>query len=474
MFRDIGMTAIDEPFTRLLTQGMVLNAGQVMSKSKGNVVDPDDMIQKFGADALRLYVMFVAPPEKEIEWTDAGLEGSFRFLARVWRLVDQLSETIGGEGIPGPGDVPLDDRERALRRKTHETIRRVTLDLDPRVHLNTAVSALMELVNELYGFCGKSECVSLARPADDETAVGAQVTAGTVAVLKEAVEALVLMISPFAPHMAEELWELLGHRGGVTAAGWPQYQEDVARASEITVPVQVNGKVRVPSDGAGGHRRGRPAGGGAAGSAGRPLHSRARPSARSSSPAAQPAWSASLCPDAWIDAISCSAGLAALALPGCGYSLSGRGSFLPASIKIIGVPLFTNTTSLYEIEQRVTDRVRAELIGRAAGPSSRTSTDVDALLTGEIAAATLAPCRLQRAAAGHAAGADPRRPLELRDVKANKVIWAPGHAVQRDIRGLTPASAGIPTPSCGRTPTRSTGSPREFARAVVSAMLEAF
>ena len=104
------MTAIDEPFTRLLTQGMVLKAGQVMSKSKGNVVDPDDMIQKFGADALRLYVMFVAPPEKEIEWTDAGLEGSFRFLARVWRLVDQLSETIGGEGIPGPGDVPLDDR----------------------------------------------------------------------------------------------------------------------------------------------------------------------------------------------------------------------------------------------------------------------------------------------------------------------------------------------------------------------------
>ncbi len=102
MFRDLGLTAIDEPFTRLLTQGMVLNAGQVMSKSKGNVVDPDDMIQKFGADALRLYVMFVAPPEKEIEWTDAGLEGSFRFLARVWRLVDQLCETIGGEGIPHP------------------------------------------------------------------------------------------------------------------------------------------------------------------------------------------------------------------------------------------------------------------------------------------------------------------------------------------------------------------------------------
>jgi leucyl-tRNA synthetase len=244
VFRDIGMTAIAEPFTRLLTQGMVLKSGQVMSKSKGNVVDPDDMIQKFGADALRLYVMFVAPPEKEIEWTDAGLEGSFRFLARVWRLVDQLAETVGGEGIPGPGDVPLNDAERALRRRTHETVRRVTLDLDPRVHLNTAVSALMELVNELYAFCGKSDCVPLGRSIAEDQGIGAQVTAGTVAVLKEAIEALVLMLSPFAPHMAEELWEILGHRGGVTAAGWPQYQEAVARASEIVVPVQVNVKVR--------------------------------------------------------------------------------------------------------------------------------------------------------------------------------------------------------------------------------------
>ncbi len=251
VFRDLGMTTIDEPFTRLLTQGMVLKAGQVMSKSKGNVVDPDDMIQKYGADALRLYVMFVAPPEKEIEWTDAGLEGSFRFLARVWRLVDQLAETIGGEGIPGPGDLPLTDTERALRRKAHETIKRVTLDLDPRVHLNTAVSALMELVNELYAFCASAECALLGRD-HDERGAGAQVTSGTVAVLKEAIESLVLMLSPFAPHMAEELWELLGHRGGVTEAGWPQFQESVARASEITVPVQVNGKVRsrltVPAD----------------------------------------------------------------------------------------------------------------------------------------------------------------------------------------------------------------------------------
>jgi leucyl-tRNA synthetase len=223
-----------------------------MSKSKGNVVDPDDMIQKYGADALRLYVMFVAPPEKEIEWTDAGLEGSFRFLARVWRLVDQLTETIGGGGIPNADDLELTDAERALRRKTHDTIRRVTLDLDPRVHLNTAVSSLMELVNELYAFCNTTGCMRVGRDVDGTETVGVVERVATVAVLKEAVESLVLMLSPFAPHMAEELWESLGHSGGVVAAGWPQYQEAVARAQEIVVPVQVNGKVRsrltVPAD----------------------------------------------------------------------------------------------------------------------------------------------------------------------------------------------------------------------------------
>jgi leucyl-tRNA synthetase len=211
------------------------------------------MIQKFGADALRLYVMFVAPPEKEIEWTDAGLEGSFRFLARVWRLVDQLCDTVGGEGIPSPADIELDDSERALRRKTHETIKRVTGDLDPRVHLNTAVSAMMELVNELYTFCTKAECAPAADDAARATArVGAMIRPGTVAVLKEAVEALVRMLAPFAPHMSEELWERLGHPEGLAAARWPEYDEEVARAEEIVVPVQVNGKLRarltVPAD----------------------------------------------------------------------------------------------------------------------------------------------------------------------------------------------------------------------------------
>jgi leucyl-tRNA synthetase len=244
VFRDLGLTAIDEPFARLLTQGMVLKSGQVMSKSKGNVVDPDDMIQKFGADALRLYVMFVAPPEKEIEWTDAGLEGSFRFLARVWRLVDRVADTIGGEGIPQPDGLELNEAERALRRKTHETIRRVTQDLDPRVHLNTAVSGLMELVNELYAFCARSECGLLLRDGEEPESIGTVERQATIAVLKEAIEALVRMISPFTPHMAEELWEKLGHAHGVVAAGWPSFDEGVARADEIVVPVQINGKVR--------------------------------------------------------------------------------------------------------------------------------------------------------------------------------------------------------------------------------------
>ena len=151
VLRDVGLLDFDEPFKRLLTQGMVLKNGAVMSKSKGNVVDPDDMLQKYGADALRLYVMFVAPPEKEVEWSDAGLEGSFRFLLRVWRLVDHWAETVGGEGIPACGD-DCTDAERAIRRKTHDTIRRATVDIEERMHLNTAVSSMMELVNELYAF----------------------------------------------------------------------------------------------------------------------------------------------------------------------------------------------------------------------------------------------------------------------------------------------------------------------------------
>jgi len=212
----------------------------VMSKSKGNVVDPDDMIAKYGADSLRLYVMFVAPPEKEVEWSDAGLEGSFRFLFRVWRLVDHWAETIGGEGVPPCGD-DCSDAERALRRKTHDTIRRVTADIEERMHLNTAVSSLMELVNDLYAF---SENTAHGAPSRGEPAAGRAERPQTLAVLREAIDALVVMLSPFAPHTAEELWQLLGHPTGLTKASWPSFDAEVAKAEELVVPVQINGKVR--------------------------------------------------------------------------------------------------------------------------------------------------------------------------------------------------------------------------------------
>jgi len=251
VFRDLGMVSHDEPFSRLLTQGMVLKDGAVMSKSKGNVVDPDDMIGKYGADALRLYVMFVAPIEKEVEWTDAGLDGAFRFLMRVWRFVQQWAACADGARPLGAAPAGLNPAERALRRKTHDTIRRVTADLDPRVHLNTAVSALMELVNELYAFADQHTAAgSPARHAEAADPSAERIE--TVFVLREAVEALVLMLSPFTPHLSEELWEQTGHEGGVVQAGWPSFDEAVAKAEELVIPVQVNGKLRarltVPAD----------------------------------------------------------------------------------------------------------------------------------------------------------------------------------------------------------------------------------
>jgi leucyl-tRNA synthetase len=241
VLRDVGLVNFDEPFKWMLTQGMVLKNGAVMSKSKGNVVDPDDMLQKYGADALRLYVMFVAPPEKDVEWSDAGLEGSFRFLVRVWRIVDHWAETIGGEGMPECRPEECTEAERALRRKTHDTIRRVTTDVEERMHLNTAVSSLMELVNELYSF---SEATAHGAPTRGEPPVGRVERPQTIAALREAVDALVIMISPFAPHMAEELWQMLGHVDGLTKAKWPSFDPEVAKADEVVVPVQINGKVR--------------------------------------------------------------------------------------------------------------------------------------------------------------------------------------------------------------------------------------
>jgi leucyl-tRNA synthetase len=246
VLRDVGLLNFDEPFKRLLTQGMVLKDGAVMSKSKGNVVDPDSMLEKYGADALRLYVMFVAPPEKEVEWSDSGLEGSFRFLVRVWRLVDHWAAPLG-DRAEGTGQRALgtegsySDAEKALRRKTHDTIRRATVDIEERMHLNTAVSSLMELVNELYSF---SEATPHGIPSRGQAAPAAVDRKETLAVVREALDALVVMISPFAPHTAEEMWLMLGHEGGLTTAAWPAFDADVARAAEVVVPVQINGKVR--------------------------------------------------------------------------------------------------------------------------------------------------------------------------------------------------------------------------------------
>jgi leucyl-tRNA synthetase len=225
VFRDLGMVNHAEPFSHLLTQGMVLKDGAVMSKSKGNVVDPDSMTRRVGADALRLYVMFVAPPEKEVEWTDSGLDGSFRWLARVWRIAHHWIDAPAG---PIEAD-RLSDSERAIRRKTHDTIRRVTADIDVRKQLNTAVSAMMELVNDLYAFTDRQQ-------HDPSPQAGA--------VVREAIDALTVMLSPFAPHTAEELWEQYGHEGSLSKAEWPVFDAQIAQADEIVIPVQVNGKLR--------------------------------------------------------------------------------------------------------------------------------------------------------------------------------------------------------------------------------------
>ena len=228
VFRDLGMVDHSGPFTHLLTQGMVLKGGEVMSKSRGNVVDPDTMIEQVGADALRLYVMFVAPPEKEVEWSDSGLEGSYRWLARVWHIAQVWGPRVSGVDTP-IDSARLVDTERALRRKTHDTIRRVTVDVDARQNFNTAISAMRVLVNDLYTFTSHQE--------ESPTPQAAHVA-------KEALEALIVLVSPFAPHTAEELWEQFGHTGTLAVASWPAYDPEAAKAEEVVIPVQVNGKVR--------------------------------------------------------------------------------------------------------------------------------------------------------------------------------------------------------------------------------------
>ncbi len=219
--RDLGLVALDEPVTRLFPQGMVHKDGEIMSKSKGNTVAPDDVIAKYGADTLRLYVLSVAPPEMPLEWSEEHIEGSFRLIQRVWRVLDRHAEALAREPrgrIPAVVGGPARD----LRRKVHQTIQRVTSDIE-RIHLNTAVAAFHELVNEIYR-------------------LEAEVAQGPV--LREALETLILLLNPFTPHVCEEMGRRLGRAEGLVRAPWPAADEAAAREDAVELAVQVNGKVR--------------------------------------------------------------------------------------------------------------------------------------------------------------------------------------------------------------------------------------
>jgi leucyl-tRNA synthetase len=225
MMRDLGLVSLDEPVTRLFPQGMVHKDGEVMSKSKGNTVAPDDVVRRYGADTLRLYILFVGPPDAPLEWKEEGIEGAHRFLQRVWRLFARHAKALAAEQTTGvPSD--LSEAARTLRRKIHQTISRVTADIDERIHLNTAIAALMELVNEVYRL-------------EDELASGPERP-----VLREALETLVLLLNPYTPHVCEEIWQLMGHAEGLVDHPWPVADAAAARTESVQLAVQVNGKVR--------------------------------------------------------------------------------------------------------------------------------------------------------------------------------------------------------------------------------------
>ena len=221
LMRDAGLVSSDEPFTRLLTQGMVLKDGSKMSKSKGNTVDPQELIDQYGADTVRLFTMFAAPPEQSLEWSDSGVEGAYRFLKRLWKAVQEHVS----KGTPPPlNGNDLADAQRALRRKVHETIQKVSDDVGRRYTFNTAIAANMELLNEL------------ARFQDDSDAGRA--------VLQEALESAVLMLAPIVPHIAHRLWQALGHGEAVVGCRWPSFDPLALVQETLDIVVQVNGKLR--------------------------------------------------------------------------------------------------------------------------------------------------------------------------------------------------------------------------------------
>ena len=230
VLRDEKLLDFDEPFQNLLTQGMVIKDGAKMSKSKGNVVSPEEIIQKYGADTARLFILFAAPVERDLEWSDQGVEGAFRFLNRVWRIVAHFQDAIK-EGLDDYDHSTLTAEEKSLRRTLHQTIKKVTEDVGERFMFNTAISAVMELVNAFYGFQDKTVHPGLVR---------------------ELSFTLVKMLAPFAPHITEELWSCMEGKGSVHDARWPKFDRAAIVEDEVEIVLQINGKVRdkltVPAD----------------------------------------------------------------------------------------------------------------------------------------------------------------------------------------------------------------------------------
>ncbi|MBQ4132210.1 MAG: leucine--tRNA ligase, partial [Desulfovibrionaceae bacterium] len=229
VLRDMGYVALDEPFRNLLTQGMVLKDGSKMSKSAGNIVDPTEMIAEYGADTVRLFCLFAAPPERDFDWSDAGIEGSFRFVGRVWRLVDELREQLSA--VPACSstaeDASVSSLAAELRLREHQTVKKATEDITRRYQFNTGIAAIMELVNELY--TSKDELVQ---------------SQGGRNILSSAVSSVLTLLSPITPHLCEELWESLGGREMLLHTAWPRFDESALQRDEIEIVVQVNGKLR--------------------------------------------------------------------------------------------------------------------------------------------------------------------------------------------------------------------------------------
>lgn len=233
VLRDAGLCKMDEPFTNLLCQGMVIKDGAKMSKSKGNVVSPDEIMRRWGADAARLFILFASPPERDLDWQDQGAEGASRFLHRVWRLVQGYREKLSNwkhhDLDPGAGRAGTDrpEADRELLRLAHRTVKKATEDIEQRFNFNTAISATMELVNGIYAYKEKV-------PGDRQNAQ----------VVGESIEKVILMLAPFAPHLTEELWRAIGGRDSVHRQTWPAYDESAIEAETVEIVIQINGKVR--------------------------------------------------------------------------------------------------------------------------------------------------------------------------------------------------------------------------------------